>query len=223
MGFPGVPSSSTEDMPDDVVLCGPAGRRARREPTPLGRVLASCGDWVGRGGEKGRGIVEKILAELARRARSFSARSARKKISSGDSCREGSVVKTRCWGVGASVSVGGGEGSWFSLESFIPGESSALAARKLGIGREDGAGEAWNVAPANAATAADLGTVTDCGGVVRPYLVSSGEVDACFCFCLFAVRGFDLGLVDCDAGPGLFLVCLWGVNGSGETRSSAKA
>lgn len=64
--------------------------------------------------------------------------------------------------------------------------------------------------------------MADCGGVVRPFFVSPGEIDACFCFGLLAVRGLDLALVDCAASPGLSLACFCGVKGSWETRSRAK-
>lgn len=84
MGLPGVPSSSLAEMPPEELRWNP-GRRARA-PNPFGRVLGTGGDadWVG--GENGAGSdTARMLAELALRARSFSARWALKKISSGDS------------------------------------------------------------------------------------------------------------------------------------------
>lgn len=162
MGAPGVPSSSLEEMPDEVR--SRPERRLRYVPTPFGAVFGSEGDcnWIG--GEKGAGLeIIAILDELALRARSFSARCARKKISSGDSCREISGSTKRLLGVGAaSVSVAGGDGSRLPrLVSFKLGESKPLA-KKLGIGSDEGAGEAWKVAPAKAAAAAVA--VTALGG-----------------------------------------------------------
>jgi len=132
-----------------------------------------------------------MLAELALRARSFSALSARKKISRGDSCRVLSVDRRRCCGVGAaSESVAGGDGSRLARSvSCTEGESRALD-RKLGMGRESGAGDAWNVAPAKAAAAIGLIAVV-CGGVVRPCFAGPGD-DTCFARPLFPFRAFDL-------------------------------
>jgi hypothetical protein len=176
MGLPGVPSSSLEGMPLDGFRWSDGLRRYA--PMPFGSVLGSWGDVGCTGGENGPGLVAKILAELARRALSFSARSARKKRSSGDSSRAMSETRGRCFGVGASESVGGGEGSWLARPvPLSPGESRALA-RKLGIGRDEGAGEAWKVAPAKAAPADFV--AADCGGVVRPGFVGAGEVEPCF-------------------------------------------
>jgi len=55
-------------------------------------------------------------------------------------------------GVGASLSVAGGEGCWAtSAASVWTGERFDTFERKLGIGRAEGAGDAWKVAPAKAA------------------------------------------------------------------------
>ncbi len=153
------------------------------------------------------------MAELALRARSFSARSARKKKSSGDSSRAISVGKRRWWGVGASESVAGGDGSLpMRPVSCTEGESRALA-RKLGIGREEGAGDAWKVAPAKAGAAIALGAIIVCGGVIRPCFVGPGDV-TCFARDLFPFRGLlDLGWLGCVAGAGLFEADFCGVKG----------
>jgi hypothetical protein len=87
MGRPGVPSSSVVEIPppDDDVRCS----RFWREKTvcgPLGAVLETCGEGAWKlGGENGPGAAWNPVAELARRACSFSARSALKKMSNGDS------------------------------------------------------------------------------------------------------------------------------------------
>lgn len=211
MGLPGVPSSSLTEMPAEGLRWGP-GRRARAS-YPLGTVLGAGGDAGGTGGENGAGFVTaRMLAELALRARSFSARWARKKISSGDSSRASSVGRRRCCGVAASESVAGGDGSPLMRLVFLtPGESSALA-RKLGMGNDDGAGDAWNVAPAKAGAAMGLGA-TVCGGVVRPCFAGAGDM-ACFGRGLFApLRGLVLGWLGCGSRAGLFEADFCGVNG----------
>lgn len=60
-------------------------------------------------------------------------------------------------GVCASLSVAGGE-YWGSIFFSLPpdGESPDDLARKLGIGKADGAGDAWKVAPANAVAMPDF-------------------------------------------------------------------
>lgn len=117
------------------------------------------------------------FAELARRALSFSALSARKKKSSGDSSRVSLSTPDLFTGVGLSESVGGGEGS--GLKSLpggaTPGESGTDFAMKLGIGSEEGAGEAWNVAPAKAATDGPLAETAVGGGVLRAPFMGPGE------------------------------------------------
>lgn len=91
-------------------------------------------------------------------------------------------------------------------------------ARKLGIGRDEGAGEAWKVAPAKAAAAAVFTTV-DCGGVVRPCLVGPGDVVPCFGRGLFPDRGFDLTLLGSEPGAALFAANFCGVYGLGVPKS----
>ena len=82
------------------------------------------------------------LAELVLRALSFSALSARKSKSRGDSSLAVCEMVAGC-SVGVSESLVGGEGSWLTFPEFLkPGESVPDLERKLGIGREDGAGEA---------------------------------------------------------------------------------
>jgi hypothetical protein len=131
-----------------------------------------------------------VFAELARRAFSFSALSARKKTSSGESSLGAREPEARVIGVGASESVAGGEGSSLSTRARgrRAGDSATARAKKLGIGSEEGAGEAWNVAPANAEDASDLIAATGSGGVFLPNLAGPGEVDDCFrlalLFCL---------------------------------------
>lgn len=94
-----------------------------------------------------------MLSELARRVRAFSARSALKKNSNGDSSFRG--------GAGglaeplSSESVVGGDGSWLGpVEGrFWLGDvwgADVVRAKKLGMGKADGAGEWWKVAPAKA-------------------------------------------------------------------------
>lgn len=69
-------------------------------------------------------------------------------------------------GVGISTSVAGGDGSWRMLLSRPTGESLDDLDRKLGMGRADGAGDAWKVAPANAVLRPlDLIEPGRCGGV----------------------------------------------------------
>lgn len=195
-----MPSSSLVEMPVDVFRC--AVCLLRYGEMPLGTVLGSWGDVDTMGGEKGPGFADNTFAELARRALSFSARSARKNTSKGDSSLVILPRAGRCCGVGASESVAGGEGSSFVRSvALIPGESRALA-KKLGMGNEEGAGEAWNVAPANA-----VAVVLDIplwGGVVLPPLNGPGDGAACFGRDLFADRGgFDFELLFCSWDAGL--------------------
>jgi hypothetical protein len=142
MTEPGVPSSSLVGIPEEGLRRN-TGRRFAGPPNRLpGTVLGSAGDRICVGGEKGTGFGPKMLAELALRARSFSARSARKKMSRGDSCRVTSADRRRRCGVGASESVAGGDGSRLAWSvSCTEGESRALE-RKLGMGRDEGAGDA---------------------------------------------------------------------------------
>jgi len=177
-------------MPVDELRCG-TGRRLPAPNNPLGRVLGSAGERIWEGGETGFVFGPRMLAELARRARSFSALSARKKMSRGDSCLLPSPDSKRCCGVGAaSESVAGGEGSRVVWSvSCTEGESKALD-KKLGIGSEDGAGDAWNVAPAKAAAAIGFEFVV-CGGVVRPCLAGPGD-ETCLARPLFPFRVLDL-------------------------------
>lgn len=95
-----------------------------------------------------------MLSELARRVRAFSARSALKKNSRGDSSfrRGGAGGLAESF---SSESVVGGEGSWLGpvRGRFWLGDVSGadvVLAKKLGMGKADGAGEWWNVAPAKA-------------------------------------------------------------------------
>jgi hypothetical protein len=85
-------------------------------------------------------------------------------------------------------------------------------ARKLGMGNDEGAGEAWNVAPAKAV---EVGGFTDTvfGGVLRFCLAGAGDGGACpdFARGLFPFRGFDLVLTSCEVGTGLFAPDFWGV------------
>lgn len=102
-----------------------------------------CSRGESRGGENGPGIIAvTALTEFARWVRAFSALSARKKNSSGDSS-----FRDTCGGVVASSeSVDGGEsscpGAGGPVAGFTPGESLWDRAKKLGIGRAEGAGEA---------------------------------------------------------------------------------
>jgi hypothetical protein len=87
------------------------------------------------------------------------------------------------------------------------------------MGREAGAGEAWNVAPAKAAEAAVF-WAADWGGVVRPCLTGPGDVEDCFVRDLFP-RGFDFALLGCvDGGAGLFDADFRGVYGLALEKSN---
>lgn len=123
------------------------------------------------------GRSESAFAELARRALSFSALSARKNRSSGDSSRVSLSMRALFTGVGLSESVGGGEGSGLKglVRGMMPGESGTDFAMKLGIGSEEGAGEAWKVAPAKAATEGILAEAELGGGVLRAPFMVPGE------------------------------------------------
>jgi hypothetical protein len=92
--------------------------------------------------------------------------------------------------------------------SLRPGESRALA-RKLGIGNDEGAGDAWNVAPAKAAPT--VFEAADCGGVVRPGLIGPGDAEPCFCRDLFPERAFVVELL--TGPPGRFPPGFCGVYG----------
>jgi hypothetical protein len=72
--------------------------------------------------------------------------------------------------------VGGGVGSCMALESCLAvGEAIGAFDRKLGIGSAEGAGEAWNVAPAKAAAVPAFIDVGRCGVDWRP-CPASGEL-----------------------------------------------
>lgn len=108
-GLPGVPSSSFGEMPEDGFRCM-FGRRAWTTPFVFGNVLHSLGE-ESCGGENGpRATPAAALAELARRVRAFSARSALKKNSSGDSSLRGTTGGKLDESF-SSESVDGGEGS----------------------------------------------------------------------------------------------------------------
>lgn len=165
------------------------------------------------------------MAELARRFLSFSARSARKRRSRGDSSRGGGIlappvgkrgfrppaddalVPFVAVADGNSVSEAGGDGCWLrplaGRALGVPGEF--VFVKKLGSGREDGAGEAWNVAPAKAETAAaapvSLGPAV-WGGVRRPDL-AGGDVGLLLGWFLL-LRLPALPEAACKAGAGLF-------------------
>lgn len=163
-------------------------------------------------------IAARAFVDFVRWASSFSARSARKKTSRGDSCIADMDVDGRCCGVGASESVGGGDGPWSTRPGYlIPGESMAFE-RKLGIGREDGAGEAWNVAPAKAVAELVFESPVF-GGVLCPGLTGLGEVETCFGRALFALRGLDFEFDAWISGAGLFEADLSGVLGVPHAKS----
>lgn len=195
-------------------------QRLRAPDSWLGTVFGSVGDCIWTGGEKGPGFdASTTLAELALRARSFSARSARKKMSRGDCPGAMSADGRRCCGVGASESVAGGDGSRLMRSVFrTDGESSALA-RKLGIGRDDGKGDALNVAPANAGAAAGLLCGAVCGGVARPCFAAAGDATCCLGRALLLpLRGLPRVWLGCDdEGAGLFAADLRGVKGSASS------
>lgn len=90
--------------------------------------------------------------------------------------------------------------------------------RKLGIGSEDGAGDAWKVPPAKACAAAGLdGAVF--GGVVLPCLEGPGEV-TCLGRDLLPFRGFDLAWAGWDESAGELATDFLGVNGSRGNEGS---
>lgn len=93
------------------------------------------------------------------------------------------------------------------------------------MGSDEGAGDAWNVEPANAAASAGLGGAV-CGGVWRACLVGAGDVEEVVVCCfdrdlllllllLFPFRALGLAeLLGCAAdGTGLFEADFCGVNG----------
>ena len=187
-------------------------------------MLFSWGDRFCSGGEKGPGPVLSTFAELALRALSFSARSARKKMSSGDSSLAvARAAKGRRAGVPASESDAGGDGSWLVMpDSLCAGESEVVLAMKLGMGREDGAGEAWNVAPAKAvADGGCLGPAV-CGGVLLPDFGGPGETETFLGRDLALLRLADLEFAAIDPGAGLPGVDFWGVAGPPRTKSGWK-
>ena len=108
---------------------------------------------------------------------------------------------------GSSVSEAGGDGCWLrplaGRALGVPGEF--VFVKKLGSGREDGAGEAWNVAPAKAAIEAaapiGFGPVV-WGGVRRPDL-AGGDVGLLFGWFLL-LRLPALLEAACEPGAGLF-------------------
>jgi hypothetical protein len=210
MATPGVPSSSVVEIPL-AEFRWPGMRRGCR-PDAEGTVFGCSGDALCAGGETVPEADANMLAELERRARSFSARSARKKKSRGDSSLAGLDSDDICCGVGGSESVGGGEGSWLRRpESRRPGESIALA-RKLGMGSDEGAGEAWKVAPAKAAAAGGLAAPMF-GGVLRPFFTGPGDVATGLDRGLLPVRALFLEWTGCDPGAGLFEADFRGVYG----------
>lgn len=88
------------------------------------------------------------------------------------------------------------------------------------MGRDEGAGDAWKVAPAKAGAGAAIGLgAVVCGGVVRPCFTGPGD-DACFARALLPLRGFDLDGCCWDCGSGLLEADFWGVNG--PARSMGK-
>lgn len=87
-----------------------------------------------------------MFAELARRPSAFSARSARKKNSKGDSSLRGIGLSA---GLPSSESVRGDDSLADSVVFDLSiDESAPDSLKKLGSGRADGAGDAWNVEPA---------------------------------------------------------------------------
>ena len=80
------------------------------------------------------------------------------------------------------------------------------------MGSEDGAGEAWKVAPANAVADVAFGTAVF-GGVLCPCLTGLGEVETFFGRALFPLRALDFEFAACEAGAGLFEADLRGVKG----------
>lgn len=68
--------------------------------------------------------------------------------SKGDSLARGADDE---YGIGASLSVVGGEYRGSLARAFLAGDSLEDLERKLGMGSAEGAGEAWKVAPAKAA------------------------------------------------------------------------
>lgn len=99
------------------------------------------------GGGNGPVAIASMLLELALRVRAFSARSARKKNSRGDSSVRGTDVGLG--GLASSDSTDGEERPCSGLDvTFGLGESTSALLKKLGIGSAEGAGDAWKVEPA---------------------------------------------------------------------------
>lgn len=94
-------------------------------------------------------VIASVFAELARRTRAFSALSARKKNSRGDSSLRRTGSST---GLHSSESVREGES-----RALTPGESPLGRPKKLGTGSAEGAGDAWNVEPAKMGAEASWG------------------------------------------------------------------
>lgn len=134
-------------------------------------------------------------------------------MSRGDSSRGAFTGGDRGPGLETSASDKGGDNSApvLLLGGLSRGDSVAVLAKKLGIGREDGAGEAWKVAPAKAAADADLGPPV-CGGVRRPCFMGAGDVETFLGRDLLPLRLLDL-LLEVEAGAGLFELDLSGVAG----------
>lgn len=133
-----------------------------------------CGDAKG---------LEESFGIFSRKFRSFSSLCARNIKSSGDSFILGTDDGRN--GVGTSPSVAGGDGSWSAALPSATGDSPEGLERKLGMGRADGAGDAWKVAPANAVLMPGLIEADRCGGVWRPYCVESGDGGTFLDFVLF--------------------------------------
>lgn len=126
-----------------------------------------------------------------------------------------------CWGVEVLVLVVGGEGfelMW--LVFLILGEFKVLVVRKLGIGREVGVGDVWNVVLVYVVGRFVVFVGVDLGGELWLCLVGIGDVEGFDfgCGLLFVV--WFLGLLDwlgcvCDdeMGVGLFDIDFCGVSG----------
>lgn len=92
-------------------------------------------------------------------------------------------------------------------------------ARKLGIGSDDGAGDAWKVAPAKAV--AEVGFASPVlGGVFCPCLGGRGEVETFFGLALFPLRGLGFEFGVRVAGAGLLEADLSGVKGVPYPKST---
>lgn len=159
------------------------------------------------------------LTELALRACSLSYALNKKSI--GVSSRVARVTGADWGGLADSESEAGGESSL--MVPLTLGESVMALPRKLGIGSDDGAGDAWNVAPAYAAADEGILDVAESGGVRRPGFAGPGDVETFFGRPLLVFLLFDFELAGKDAaGAGLPTFDFMGVAGKSGAKGMSE-